>query len=54
MHIALLAATAASSAIDESKLVDLTHAFDDKAIYWPTAKSFTWEKESWGRNAQGD
>ena len=54
MLIALLAATAASSAIDESKLVDLTHAFDDKAIYWPTAKSFTWEKESWGRNAQGD
>ena len=54
MLIALLAATAASSAIDESKLVDLTHAFDDKAIYGPTAKSFTWEKESWGRNAQGD
>ena len=54
MLIALLAAAAASSAIDESKLVDLTHAFDDKAIYWPTAKSFTWEKESWGRNAQGD
>ena len=54
MLIALLAAAAASSAIDESKLVDLTHAFDDKGIYWPTAKSFTWEKESWGRNAQGD
>ena len=54
MLFALLAAAAASSAIDESKLVDLTHAFDDKAIYWPTAKSFTWEKESWGRNAQGD
>ena len=54
MLIALLAAAAASSAIDESKLVDLTHVFDDKAIYWPTAKSFTWEKESWGRNAQGD
>jgi kynurenine formamidase len=54
MLIALLAAAAATPAIDETKLVDLTHAFDDKAIYWPTAKPFTWEKESWGRNAQGD
>lgn len=54
MLIALLASTAATSAIDETKLVDLTHAFDEKAIYWPTAKPFTWEKESWGRNAQVD
>lgn len=54
MLLALLAVTAAAPAIDETKLVDLTHPFDDKAIYWPTAKSFTWEKESWGRNAQGD
>ena len=54
MLIALLAAAVATPAIDETKLVDLTHAFDDKAIYWPTAKPFTWEKESWGRNAQGD
>lgn len=55
MLIALLAAAAATNpVIDESKLVDLTHAFDDKAIYWPTAKPFTWEKESWGRNAQGE
>src|SRR5690242_18725359 len=54
MLLALLAFAAAAPAIDESKLVDLTHPFDDKAIYWPTAKPFTWEKESWGRNAQGD
>ena len=54
MLIALLALAAAAAAIDETKLVDLTHPFDDKAIYWPTAKPFTWEKESWGRNAQGD
>ncbi len=54
MLFALLAAAAASSAIDESKLVDLTHPFDDEAIYWPTAKPFSWEKESWGRNVQGD
>lgn len=40
--------------IDDSKLVDLTYSFDDRTIYWPTAKPFTWEKESWGRNAAGD
>ena len=54
MLLALLTVAAATPAIDDSKLVDLTHAFDDKAIYWPTAKPFTWEKESWGRNAQGE
>ena len=45
---------AAPAAIDDSKLVDLTHAFDEKSIYWPTAKPFVWEKESWGRNAEGE
>lgn len=49
-----LLAAAAPAAIDESKLIDLTHEFDEKTIYWPTAKPFTWEKESWGRNAQGE
>ncbi len=45
---------AASPAIDDTKIVDLTHAFDERAIYWPTAKPFEWQKESWGRNAAGD
>ena len=52
MLIALLIA-AATSSIDDSKIVDLTHPFDAKTIYWPTAKPFTWEKESWGLNAEG-
>jgi kynurenine formamidase len=39
--------------IDESKIVDLTYSFDEKAIYWPTAKPFQWEKESWGKSAGG-
>ena len=52
MLIALLIA-AATPSIDDSKIVALTHAFDAKTIYWPTAKPFTWEKESWGLNAQG-
>jgi len=41
------------SAIDESKLVDLTYAFDEKTIYWPTAKPFEWQKEAWGKSAGG-
>src|SRR5262249_53966043 len=41
------------SQIDESKLIDLTYSFDDKTIYWPTAKPFQWEKESWGKSAGG-
>lgn len=40
-------------ATDESKIVDLTYSFDEKTIYWPTAKPFTWEKEAWGRSAAG-
>ena len=40
-------------ALDEAKVVDLTYAFDDKTIYWPTAKPFTWEKESWGVSTGG-
>ncbi len=39
--------------IDESKLVDLTYDFDSSTIYWPTAQSFHWEKEAWGRTASG-
>ena len=39
--------------IDESKLVDLTYGFDDTTVYWPTAKPFAWEKESWGPSAGG-
>lgn len=43
----------AGSPIDESKLIDLTWNFDDRTIYWPTAKPFQWEKESWGKSAGG-
>jgi len=39
--------------IDKSKIVDLTYSFDEKTVYWPTAKPFQWEKESWGRSAGG-
>ena len=34
-------------------IIDLTHPFDERTIYWPTAKPFTWEKEAWGPTAGG-
>jgi kynurenine formamidase len=40
-------------AIDESKMIDLTHAFDEKTIHWPTAKPFEWQKDAWGPSAGG-
>lgn len=42
-----------ASAINDANIVDLTYAFDDKTIYWPTAKAFEWQKESWGKSAGG-
>jgi kynurenine formamidase len=40
-------------AIDESKVIDLTHAFDEKTIHWPTAKPFQWQKDAWGPSPGG-
>jgi kynurenine formamidase len=51
--ILLGAAGACSGAIDESKLIDLTHTFDEKTVYWPTAKPFVWHRESWGKTPAG-
>src|SRR5262249_16529166 len=42
-----------SSIGDESKIVDLTYSFEQNTVYWPTAKPFQWEKESWGKSAGG-
>jgi kynurenine formamidase len=39
--------------IDESKLVDLTHAFEEASVNWPTAKPFQWEKDAWGMTTAG-
>jgi len=41
------------AAIDRSKVIDLTYSFDASTIYWPTAKSFDWQKESWGTSPGG-
>ncbi len=45
--------SAPRGAIDTSKVIDLTYSFDASTIYWPTAKSFDWQKESWGMSAGG-
>ena len=34
--------------LPEGRLIDLTHPFSPEAIYWPTAKPFTFEKVSDG------
>lgn len=51
----MLALIAASGfgAIDETKLVDLTHTFEEQTVYWPTAKPFVWNRESWGKAEGG-
>jgi len=41
------------AAIETSKVVDLTYSFDERTIYWPTAKPFDWHKESWGISPGG-
>src|SRR2546425_10683976 len=33
--------------------IDLTYAFDERTIYWPTGKPFQWEKEVWGMTPGG-
>lgn len=43
----------AVAAIDENKMVDLTHEFDENTINWPTAKPFQWQKDGWGKVAGG-
>jgi kynurenine formamidase len=40
-------------AIDESRLVDLTWAFDEQTIYWPTSQPFRLERVAWGADEEG-
>jgi len=41
------------SAIDRGKLVDLTHAYNEQAPYWPTSPPFKWNKDAWGKSEAG-
>ncbi len=40
-------------AMEAARVVDLTYAFGASTIYWPTAKGFEWQKESWGASERG-
>lgn len=40
-------------AIDRGKLVDLSHAYDESTIYWPTSPPMKWTKDAWGVSAGG-
>jgi kynurenine formamidase len=36
-----------------ARAIDLTYAFDEQTIYWPTDASFRWEKTKWGPSPGG-
>ncbi|SIN79495.1 Kynurenine formamidase [Singulisphaera sp. GP187] len=36
-----------------AKAIDLTYAFDKDTIYWPTDKSFQWDRTTWGPSKGG-
>lgn len=50
----LLASGCQSAAvIDELNIVDLTYAFNDESVYWPTATKFQLERVAHGYNDRG-
>jgi kynurenine formamidase len=49
----LLAYRATPSRFPEGKIVDLTHPFDEKTIFWPTEEGFVLEKEFEGLTEKG-
>src|SRR5207247_8978849 len=48
-----LAAPAAALDLEGARLLDLTHPFDARTIYWPTAKAFTLEPVAHGMTEGG-
>jgi kynurenine formamidase len=53
--LALVSAALAAPAfeLNEDRLVDLSHAFDEQTIYWPTARAFTREGVTQGETPGG-
>jgi kynurenine formamidase len=45
--------TARPGQVFKDKLLDMTYAFDQSSIYWPTAKPFNLDKVSWGISKGG-
>jgi kynurenine formamidase len=48
-----LAAAARALDLDPARLVDLTHPFDARTVYWPTARPFTLEPVAHGMTEGG-
>src|SRR5437764_6802264 len=48
-----LAVPAAARDLEGARLLDLTHPFDARTIYWPTAKAFTLEPVAHGMTEGG-
>ena len=48
-----LAEAAREAAGLAARAVDLTYAFDETTIYWPTDQGFRWEKTKWGTSPGG-
>ncbi|MFQ5992523.1 MAG: cyclase family protein [Nitrospiraceae bacterium] len=49
-----LAALVSACAQEPSdRILDLTYPFDEGTVYWPTNKSFQWEKTAWGITSGG-
>jgi kynurenine formamidase len=39
--------------LDESRVIDLSHPFDERTIYWPTARRFSIERVAYGPSEGG-
>jgi kynurenine formamidase len=44
---------AAAAGLDETKIIDLSHPFDERTIYWPTARGFSIERVALGPTEGG-
>ena len=51
--VCAVAGCAHTARVDESKVVDLTYAFDDQTVYWPTANRFDLTPVARGRTEAG-
>jgi len=53
VSIILVCLAARSGQVFKDKLLDMSYAFDETTIYWPTAKPFKLDKVSWGISEGG-
>src|SRR5574341_1622811 len=49
----IVASLASAGDLSGKKIIDLTYSFNEKTIYWPTAKSFEHESVAWGMTKAG-